>query len=78
MKKILTILAISLVSLNFVSCREDNMDIDATETSISQAKKENNKVVTDTIVSDSVKTNNVANRPDASPEDDTRKDRTSW
>lgn len=79
MKKILSILAISLVSLNFVSCREDNMDLE-TETSIPQARTANNKskVVADNIVSDSIETNNVALREEADPAKDPPRDRTSW
>lgn len=78
MKKILTILAVSLVSMNFVSCREDSMDLETAETTMPQARKTNSKVVADSIVSADIVTNNVANRPEGDPDKDPPRDRTRW
>lgn len=78
MKKILTILAVSLVSLNFVSCREDSMDLDTTETTMPQARKTNSKVVSDSIAFNDLETTTVANRPEGDPDKDPPRDRTRW
>ncbi|MNK82637.1 hypothetical protein D3C87_1024180 [compost metagenome] len=76
MKKIFTILALSLVSVIFTSCREDGMEAEM-ENTIPQARREINKV-TDSIVSDTIKTNSTANKIEGDPDKDPPRDRTRW
>lgn len=79
MKKILSIFAISLITLNFVSCREDAMDLEA-ETAIPQARTTAavNKAVVSGTVSDSTKANKESLREEGDPDKDPPRDRTRW
>lgn len=73
MKKLISILAICAVSLNFVSCRQDD---DAEVTAVnSQEKSEFNKA-NDTIKSDTVKVN-TSSKPEVDPDPPVR-DGTNW
>ena len=75
MKKFITILAIAFVSLNFVSCRQDDVTSEMEVSSPSQEKL--GQKVNDTITSDSVQVN-VAAQNAADPPKDPPKDRTHW
>ena len=74
MKKIFSILAIAFVSLNFVSCRQDDVtsDVDA----MTQEQVAMKKAV-DAVTADSIKVNVVAENA-AGPPKDPPKDRTGW
>ncbi|MBP6577049.1 MAG: hypothetical protein KA796_09320 [Chryseobacterium sp.] len=76
MKKISTVLAITFVSFNFISCRQDSIDADF-DSAIQQRPVTSNKVA-DSISSDSVKTNKLASRPGGDPEKDPPRDTTNW
>ncbi|GEM_PF-890602 len=76
MKKFVSILAIALVSLNFVSCRQDDAASDIEIASVPKQKTNYSKS-NDTVKTDSTASANAMQKPEVDP-DPPVKDGTRW